>query len=357
MMQATAKTSGSNVHKPGFASTIPWLGGSSSSKPSVLLLYNLDRTWSEPDLQQVLTAVSKLESALMEAGHPMTSRAVHRDVEAAIRDLDPSRHIVFNWCDGLEGDPKAEHLIPLALEALGFSYTGADAKTLLVSQDKWQIKRALQRRHIPTPQGRIFHRPEADGWDHFPAIVKPVGEHCSFGITREAVVDSAQDLERRVAYVLETFNQPALVEDFIDGREFHVAVWGNGRPQVLPLAEMDFSAFGDVHDRLCTYESKWDPESLPYRLINTLCPAPVDDELKACIEAVAMAAYRVLGCRDYGRMDIRVRNGIPYVLDVNPNPDICDDGSFALAAEVAGFSYAEMASHIVSLAAKRCRFT
>lgn len=357
MMQATTQTSGGNARKPGLSTTIPWPGRSSSSKLPVLLLYNLDSTWSEPDLQEVLAAVNKLESALIEAGHPMTSRAVYGDVKAAIRDFDPSQHIVFNWCDGLEGDPKAEHRIPLVLEALGFGYTGADARTLLISQDKWQIKTALQRRHIPTPQGRVFHRPEADGWDHFPAIVKPVGEHCSFGITREAVVDSRPDLERRVAYILETFNQPALVEDFIDGREFHVAVWGNGHPQVLPLAEMDFSAFGDVHDRLCTYESKWNPESIPYRLINTLCPAPVDEELRARIEAVAVAAYRALGCRDYGRMDIRVRDGVCYVLDVNPNPDICDDGSFALAAEVAGFSYAAMASHIVALAAKRCRFT
>lgn len=357
MMQVTAKISGHNARKPGFSTRIPWPRRSHDSKPPVLLLYNLDRTWSESDLQDVLTAVNKLESALIAAGHSITSRAVHRDVEAVIRDFDPAQHIVFNWCDGLEGDPKAEHVVPLTLEALGFSYTGADAQALLISQDKWRVKSILQRRHIPTPRGRIFRRPEAKGWDHFPAIVKPVGEHCSFGITREAVVDSPQELERRVTYVLETFNQPALVEDFIDGREFHVAVWGNGRPQVLPLAEMDFSAFGDLHDRLCTYESKWNPESLPYRLINTLCPAPVDEELKTRIEATAVTAYRALGCRDYGRMDIRVRDGVCYVLDVNPNPDICDDGSFALAAEVAGFSYAAMASHIVTLAAKRCRFT
>lgn len=357
MMQGTAKTIGPNVRKPDVSGPTPWAWRPSTSKVSVLLLYNLDRTWSEADLQEVLTAVEKLESALIKAGHQMTSRAVHRDVEAVIRDFDPSRHIVFNWCDGLEEAPKAEHLVPLALEALGFSYTGADAQALLISQDKWQVKRILQTRHIPTPRGRVFHQPETDGWDHFPAIVKPVGEHCSFGITREAVVDSPQALKRRVAYILETFNQPALVEDFIDGREFHVAVWGNGRPRVLPLAEMDFSAFGDVHDRLCTYESKWDPESLPYRLICTLCPAPVDDGLRASIEAVAVAAYRALRCRDYGRMDIRVRDGVSYVLDVNPNPDICDDGSFALAAEVAGFSYADVASHIVALAARRCRFT
>ncbi|MBM4464156.1 MAG: ATP-grasp domain-containing protein [Chloroflexi bacterium] len=357
MVQATAKTSGRNVRKPDVSGPTPWARRTSTSKASVLLLYNLDRTWSEPDLQEVLTAVEKLESALIEAGHPMTSRAVHRDVEAVIRDFDPSQDIIFNWCDGLEGAPKAEHLVPWVLEALGFSYTGADAQTLLISQDKWRVKRILHTRHISTPRGRVFRQPEADGWDHFPAIVKPVAEHCSFGITREAVVDTPQDLERRVAYVLETFNQPALVEDFIDGREFHVAVWGNGRPQVLPLAEMDFSAFGDVHDRLCTYESKWEPGSLPYRLIRTLCPAPVDGGLKARIETVAVTAYRALGCRDYGRMDIRVRDGVSYVLDVNPNPDICDDGSFALAAEVAGFSYPDMASHIVALAANRSRFT
>ncbi|MDH7485543.1 MAG: ATP-grasp domain-containing protein [Anaerolineae bacterium] len=323
----------------------------------MLLLHNLDRSWSEAELQEVLTAAEKLEAALGQAGHPVASLAIHRDVEAVLKDFAPSRYIVFNWCDGLEGDPKAEHLVPQALEALGFTYTGAEAQTLLISQDKRQIKRALQIRGIPTPWGRVFHQPEAEGWDRFPAIVKPVAEHCSFGITREAVVDSPQELERQIARVLETFREPALVEDFIDGREFHVAVWGNGHPRVLPLAEMDFSAFDDIHDRLCTFESKWDPQSRPYRLIRTLCPSPVDDKLKARIEAVAIAAYHALGCRDYGRMDIRVRDSVPYVLDVNPNPDICDDGSFALAAEVAGYSYADMASHIVFLAAVRHHFT
>jgi len=328
-----------------------------ASEVPVLLIHNLDRAWTEAELQEVLTAADKLALALVEAGHPLSVLTVYDDVEAVLKGFDPHRYVVFNWCDGLDGRPKAEYVVPQTLEALGFTYTGAEAKTLLACQDKRQMRKALQKHGIRTPRGRAFERAESDGWDRFPAIVKPATEHCSLGITREVVVDSQQALERQISNVLQTLHQPALVEDFIDGREFHVAVWGNGRPHALPLAEMDFSAFEDVHDRLCTYEAKWDPQSLPYRLIRTLCPAPVDDELKARIEAVAVAAYQALGCRDYGRLDIRLRDDIPYVLDVNPNSDICDDGSFAMAAEVAGCCYSKMASYIVSLAARRRRFT
>ncbi len=321
----------------------------------VLVLYNLDRSWSPADWQAVIAAVERLQAALTLAGHLVTPVPVRQDVAAALKDYDPTDNVVFNGCEGLEGFPDRYDLVPPVLESLGFAYTGADARSLALSSDKRQMRAVLQANGVTVPRGRVFTSPGVDGWNLYPAIVKPVAMHCSEGITREAVVTSPAELRERVIYVLDTFRQPALVEEFIDGREFHVAVWGDGRPAALPLAEMDFSAFSDIRDRLCTYAAKWEPESLAYRLIETLCPAPVDATLRARIEAAAVASFRALGCRDYGRMDIRVRDDVVHVLDVNPNSDISEDGSFALATEVAGFSYPRMVSRIVQWAAVRRR--
>jgi D-alanine-D-alanine ligase len=162
-----------------------------------------------------------------------------------------------------------------------------------------------------------------------------------------------EELLRRVEYVVETYDQPALVEDFIDGREFRVSIWGNTQLLILPPAEMDFSAFDDVRERLCTYDAKFVPESAHYRKIETLLPASLTEAERRRLERVSRLAYRALGCRDYARIDIRLRNGIFFVLDVNPNADISTDASMAFAAENAGYSYGAMGSYIARLAARR----
>jgi D-alanine-D-alanine ligase len=129
---------------------------------------------------------------------------------------------------------------------------------------------------------------------------------------------------------------------------------GNGdEAQVLPISAMDYSAFPDYHDRLCTFDAKWNPESEAYRLTAVQCPALLDKTLKRRIERVALATYKALNLRDYGRVDMRVRNGVPYVLDVNANPDITMEGGFARSARAAGYDYGQMTARILSLAARR----
>ncbi len=146
---------------------------------------------------------------------------------------------------------------------------------------------------------------------------------------------------------------PALVEDFVDGREFHVSLWGNGRVEMLPPAEMDFSALNDVHDRLCSFDAKFMPGSVHYEKIRTVIPGTLREAEQTELERVCMAAYKAIGCRDYGRIDLRLRDGVFYVLDINPNPDISEDASMASAAEFAGYSHGDMARYLIKLAAKR----
>jgi D-alanine-D-alanine ligase len=145
----------------------------------------------------------------------------------------------------------------------------------------------------------------------------------------------------------------ALVEDFIDGREFHVSLWGNGRVEMLPPAEMDFSAFSDVHDRICTYEAKFQPGSVHYETISTVIPTTLSEVELAELERISLKAYKSIGCRDYGRIDVRLRDGVFYVLDINPNPDISEDASMASAAEHAGYTHGDMARYLISLASRR----
>jgi D-alanine-D-alanine ligase len=183
--------------------------------------------------------------------------------------------------------------------------------------------------------------------------VKPVREHCSIGITPEAVVLNEDALIERIAFVVETYRQPALVEEFIDGREFRVTLWGNEDVEVLPPVEMEFSAFSDLRERLCSWDAKFTPGSRHYTEIRTVAPAPLTAEELRLLEEVSRAAYRAMGIRDYARFDFRLREGIFYLLDPNPNPDISADASLALTAELAGYSYGQMGSRLVRLAAAR----
>jgi D-alanine-D-alanine ligase len=324
-------------------------------KVPVVLLYNLDPSWTSREKEEVTLLSSQLGQAVSQVGHPTTMVPLSdNDLSAALRPFDPSSHVVLNWCENLPATPKSESLVAQSLESLGFVFTGAGASALTLAQDKRAMKEILGKAGIPTPAWRLYDRPGAqDGWRQFPAIVKAANEHCSEGLTRDSVVMNREELNARIAYVLDTYRQPALVEDFIDGREFHVSLWGNGVIEMLPPVEMDFSQFKDVHDRLCTYESKFVPGSTHYEGIHTLLPAPLDPEDLQTLKQICQASYRAIGCRDYGRIDVRIRDGIFYVLDVNPNSDISADASMACAAELAGYSYGETGSRIVLLAAGR----
>lgn len=323
----------------------------------VLLLYNLNAAWPADDLAAAQRDAVSAREALVEAGHVVEEVAIwDDDLAGRLRRYSPTTHVVFNICEELPGIPRSESRVAEVLERLGFTYTGAPADVLARSWDKVGVRWLLGRQGLPVPRWRVFRTARPDGWDCFPAIVKPAYEHCSVGLTADAVVFTPAELSRRIAYVLTTFGQPALVEDFIDGREFHVGLWGNGVVEMLPPAEMDFTAFADPRERLCTYESKFCPGTPHYERVQVRVPAALAPEEAGLLERVSRAAYRTLGCRDYARLDLRLRDGTFYVLDVNPNPDISPETSMVEAARVAGYSYGELLSHVVLLAAQRHSF-
>jgi D-alanine-D-alanine ligase len=320
----------------------------------VLLLYDLDRSWDQADIDQVEQETAEVASALRELGHTVKSQAVcDTDLAATLAAYDPAEWVVFNWCEGLPGVAHSDLLVARTLTELGFTFTGSTEATLALSWDKATVMRRLRDRGVSTPYSQVYEGCQPDGWDRFPAIVRPAREHYSLGISPEAVVLTHGELFGRINHVVDAFQEPALVEEFIDGRELHVSLLGNGTVHMLPPAEMDFSAFSDVRDRLCSYDSKYLPGSRHYEQIQLRLPAELSTEQYARLDRTARLAYDVLGCRDYARLDIRMRDGQLYVLDVNPNTDLSAATSTVLAAQLAGLSHGALFSHLIGLAGRR----
>ncbi|HEY4687833.1 MAG TPA: D-alanine--D-alanine ligase [Anaerolineae bacterium] len=322
--------------------------------PPVLLLGNIDSAWTPELAAECQKEVDLMIEALRGAGHAVELIEVRRDVRGPLRGHDPRRELVFNWCEGLDGQPNAYDVVAETLEGLGFAFTGSDAWTLARTQNKADFKVILDREGIPTPRWRVFTSAhDAGEWTVYPAIVKPVAEHASHGLSVNSVVDDVTGLRRQIDAVMDTFGVGALAEEFIAGREIYTSIWGNGTPQALPLHEVDFGDIDDPRRRFVDYEAKWNSESFRYQHMPERCPADIDETLAGRVRSTALAAYRALRCRDYGRIDLRVRDGLPYAVDVNPNCDLSPDSGFVIAANIAGYDYGAMASRIVRWAAAR----
>ncbi len=320
----------------------------------ILMLHNMNPEWTSEELLESEQDVTTLSNALSELGHPVEIVAIEDDdLSGRLSAYNPENYIVFNWCEEIPGVPHSEPEVAAVMEQMGFVFTGSSSDTLSLAHDKPEIKRILNEANIPTPPWEVFKNPDAGKWNIFPSIVKPAHEHCSIGISPESIVTSPTELENRITFVLETYKQPALVEEFINGREFLNAVWGNHNIAMLPIVEMDYGTLTNLRDRLFTYEAKYVAGSRLYENIDMRVPVELETPVQSVLEQIVLATYRVTGCRDYGRIDVRYHNGVFYVIDVNPNPDINPYTSMTSAAAKVGYSYGEMGSRIVNLAAKR----
>lgn len=321
---------------------------------NVLLLYGVHPGWEPDEQTRVVRASRRLGIAIRRRGHRVRMLEIQGNHLAdTLAPYDPAETVVFNWCEAIPGQEGSEADVVEVLEQLGFAYTGATADAIRLSYDKPRVRALLEEHGVAVPRWAQFDEPGQHPWGIFPAIVKPAWEHCSIGVDRWAVVLDADELARRIAHVIAEHAQPALVEDFIDGREFHVPLWGNDAVEMLPPVEMDFSAIGDVRDRLCSYEAKFDIDSAACRRIGSRIPACLTPDEHDSLETSCRLAYRLVGCRDYGRIDVRQRDGRMYVLDVNPNADLSADASVALAANKAGFCYGALGSRLVGWAQNR----
>ncbi|MEM2122535.1 MAG: GNAT family N-acetyltransferase [Candidatus Bathyarchaeia archaeon] len=303
--------------------------------------------------EAVLDEVSDVKQALTDLGHNVALVPIGDDVEAFIQRLLSLRpDCIFNLCEGAYGYSGYEMNFPSLFELFRIPYTGSPSIALGICLDKPRTKYALLEAGIPTPKFYVISSlEELSGYSYnFPLIVKPSREDASIGISWENVVSDGSTLRSRVEYLLEKYRQPVLVEEFIEGRELNVSLIGNSSPEVLSISEVDFSKLNRKY-RILTYDGKWDKVSYDYAATPTICPADIDEPLRERIKELSKRAYRMLGCRGYARIDFRVADpDEPYIIDVNPNPDISRGAGFARSAERAGIKYNQLINRIIELA-------
>jgi D-alanine-D-alanine ligase len=263
--------------------------------------------------------------------------------------------------EGLYGASR-EAQVPAILEMLRIPYLGSDPLTLSLCLDKSRAKEILSYHGIPTPRFTVIR--SMNGYENvrvkFPAIVKPLHEGSSKGIYNSCVVRTTEELEREVRIVLTTYNQPALVEEFLSGREFTVALLGNGDDiRTLPIVEVKFDSLPPDVNPIYSYEAKWiwDTTDKPLEIFQ--CPADLEEDMQIEIETICKDAYKVLNCRDWSRIDVRLdAEGNPNILEINPLPGILpkpeDNSCFPKAARVAGMSYNQLINNVLDIAMERC---
>jgi D-alanine-D-alanine ligase len=325
--------------------------------------WNPEQTASE--VTTVREEIEGLVVSLREGPFEVVDVNIKDDIDrliAAIRLHQPDA--IFNLVEFFYDDETLEANVAGLYEMFDVAYTGNSPHTLAACQRKVRTKLLLEDAGIPIAPYFVADKPPVPDPSEleltYPLIVKPALEDASGGIEPESVVHDHAALMDRCQYLFDVFEQPAIVEEYIEGREIHAAVIGNDKPEVLPLFEMEFddSEFnpeGQWRPQIITYSAKWDPHSKEfYSMEPAVPPSDLDPELQARIEAIAVSAYRVMGCRDYARVDMRIdADGEPYVLEVNPNPDLADGSAFMLCAEASGRTYAETLIEIASLALKR----
>ncbi|MBI5562090.1 MAG: ATP-grasp domain-containing protein [Deltaproteobacteria bacterium] len=307
-------------------------------------------------------AASEVASALAECGFDASVTALKTSRRDSLYDLvhelrDGAEYMVFNLCEAAFGKSSLEMHIAALLELYGIRFTGSAALTLGLSLNKGLTKDILSRRDIMTPEYSVMNEPPArlKRGLKFPLIVKPLREDASIGIDAGAVVTNMKELKKRVEFIIAQFHQPAIVEEYIDGREFNIAVIGNGKEaRALPPSEIDFVDFPADKPRICCYEAKWVLDSPLYKKTKPVCPANVPEALRDELQSVAVKAYEAMGCRDYARVDTRLgEDGNIKVLEVNPNPDISSGAGFARAGAAVGLTYPLLVSEIVRVAQAR----
>ena len=309
--------------------------------------------WDSP------ATIAAVESALSHLGKVIRLEA-NEDFPERLRQARPD--IVFNIAEGFHGVNREAH-VPAICEFYGIPYSGSDPFTLTLCLDKAKAKETLAFHGIPTPKFLLVEK-LADLYRvaeklTLPLFVKPVHEGSSKGITDSNLCRNRDQLFRQTEFLLENYRQPVLVEEFLPGKEFTCAVLGNGdEATVLPLVAMNFESLPEGALPIYSFDAKfvWDRPENPLDIFQ--CPARITEELRASIERVTLDAFRVLGCRDWARIDVRLdANGRPNILEVNPLPGIlpdpADNSCLPKAARAAGIGYEELIQNCLKYAAAR----
>lgn len=313
-------------------------------------------TWDdrEPDMEY------QIADALQKAGHDVHLVGIHDDMQELATGLAAVKpELVFNGAESFHEAAHLDYLFAGMIEAEGYRYTGSPPLALLVTRNKAMSKKVLAYHGIPVPAfatWRPGEKPPRATDLRFPLIVKPLSTDASAGIAQASVVTDVPLLAERVAFVHERFGQPAIAEEFIDGRELYVSIVGNGdKLEILPITEMIFDRRRTrPEERIATQSAKWDESYRDRKGIKNVFARPISKASRKRIEEICRTAYRALWLRDYARLDVRLtESGEVWLIEANANPFLSWGHDVANAAEKAGMDYPEFIDRITREAAAR----
>ncbi len=304
------------------------------------------------DLRRQIRHIAR---SLRRLGHFVTILPLAHDLfsfQRKLRRLGPD--VVFNLYDDVVHGALYDMRLAALVQMMGFALTGSGALALGLTRYKFMSATLLAGAGVPIPPntviletGRAVHQHK---WQ-FPIIVQPSQEHAGIGLDRSSVVYSKRALRLKVREILRTYKQPALAQAFLPGREFNVGIVGGNRPRVLPLAEVDYSELPAGIPPIMSYAAKWLDNTPEYRHTGVICPAIVAPTLAERISTVALQAFRAVGGRGYGRVDIRLDElEVPCVLEVNCNPCLDEGMGLARSADMAGIAFPQLLQLILRAA-------
>jgi len=316
----------------------------------VVILYDPGADdWTAEDVAGVMEAVDDIAAIFAQLGHRAQRVPVRHDMRwfAVCRRAD----LVFNLCEGVHGVAQWEDHVVATLEFAGIPHTGCGLWTVSACRRKGAANTLLAHAGLSVPRWTIAHGTIDDDFP-LPAIVKPAAEDASAGLDKHSVVVDRKSLRACVAAMTEQFDD-VLVQQYIAGREFNVGFVGD---RVLPIAEIDFTAMPEGSWPILTYAAKWHAGSAEDLGSRPVCPAQISQRLADRLTRVAEVAWRTLQGKGYGRVDLRVDDaGRPWVLDVNPNPDLTDEAGLSRMAQAAGWDYPELVRRIAEVALREAQ--
>jgi D-alanine-D-alanine ligase len=323
-------------------------------KLKVAVLFWEDRSQEPAEHDEVVDQVAQ---ALSEGGHKTTLIGIYNDLRELLDKLDDQRpDLVFNLCERFSGNDYYDMHVIAVLDMLGQPFTGTGPFGTALRQDKAITKKLLKFHEVPYPNFITFdkHDIEFAGRMRFPLFVKPLSADASLGIDDSSLVTEYAKLVERVGFIQTQLKLPALVEQYVEGREFYVGILGNDPGEVLPVMELDFAKLPSGYPRIYGHDAKSDEASVQYAAVNAIVATELVPEVRARITMVGREAAYALKVRDYARVDIRLTaDGTPVVLEVNSNPYLERTSAFALAALQAGMGYTMLINRIVEIARER----
>ncbi|HLN79876.1 MAG TPA: ATP-grasp domain-containing protein [Thermoanaerobaculia bacterium] len=294
--------------------------------------------------------------ALQKLGHEPFYQVLDGTEKTLVALARSDADLIFNLTESYAGDDTKDMNIAAYLDLLDRQYTGAGPHSLYLAQDKALAKKIFAFHGIKTPYFATSYRGKLDHSHDisFPLIVKPTSEDGSIGIDASSVVESVKELMEKIHYIHEEFDSPALIEEYIEGREIYAAVLGNENPEVLPMVELDLSKLPKGTPKIAGKDVKWDKETEAYKVTKSAVAEDLEESTVKRLSDTALSAYQALKLRDYGRIDMRLtKKGEVFVIEANPNPWLASTAEFAMAAKKAGRNYSQLIAEIVDLARAR----